>query len=129
VHTPPAIQIKLDLVEVDVWVLRHFIVDKEVHENICSWIPDLVSSRAMVSQYYKTIDLYWHIKALMGKVMVERNEAHKEILLQIDDVQLQIKLVDHKLNLLVVKIVGLDFSKLDYSQPQVLVVDGHLLLI
>jgi hypothetical protein len=51
---------------------------------------------------------------LMGKVLVERNEAHQEILLQLDDVHLQVKLVDHKLNLLAEKVVGLNFTNLNY---------------
>jgi hypothetical protein len=37
---------------------------------------------------------------LMGHVLVEHHEAHQEILLQLDDVQLQVKLIDHKLNLM-----------------------------
>jgi hypothetical protein len=56
---------------------------------------------------------------LMGRVLVERHEAHQEILLQLDDVQLQIKLVDHKINLLADKLVGLDLTNLDFPQPQV----------
>jgi hypothetical protein len=55
----------------------------------------------------------------MGKVLVERSEAHQEKLFQIDDVQLQVKLVDHKLNLLEDKLDGLDFTNLYYPQIRV----------
>lgn len=115
--------------EADAQVLRHFIEDEAVNENICPWIPDTLSSRTRESQYFKTVDLYWHLKTLMGKVLVERNEAHQRILLQLDDVQLQIKLVDHKINLLAEKLDGMDFTKLAFVQPQVPIVDDHAPLV
>jgi hypothetical protein len=31
----------------------------------------------------KIVDLYWHMKSLMGKVLVERNKAYNEIMLQL----------------------------------------------
>jgi hypothetical protein len=62
---------------------------------------------------------------LMGKVLVDRNEAHHEILFELDYMQLQLKLVDHKLNLLAHKLVGMYFTNLDYPQPQVLIVEEH----
>jgi hypothetical protein len=65
------------------------------------------------------------MKKIMDNVLVERHEARHEILLQLDDVQLQVNLMDHKINLLAEKVVGLDLSKLDYPQPQVLVGDDH----
>lgn len=46
------------------------------------------------------MDLYWQIKTMMGKVLVERNEDYNEILLQLDDMQLQIKDVDYKVSVL-----------------------------
>jgi hypothetical protein len=59
----------------------------------------------------KTIDIYYHMKMLMGHALVERHEGYQEILLKIDDVQKQIKLVDYKLNLIVSKLVGLDLPQ------------------
>jgi hypothetical protein len=54
----------------------------------------------------------------MGKFLVERNESHQEILLLLDDVQMQLRVMDHKINMLTDKVVGLDFSNLDLPQPQ-----------
>jgi hypothetical protein len=34
----------------------------------------------------------------MGKVLVERNEAHQEILLQLDDIQQQLQEMDRKID-------------------------------
>jgi hypothetical protein len=62
---------------------------------------------------------------LMGRALIEINEAHEEVLLHLDDMKLQIKLVDHKINLLEKRIVDLDLSNLDYPQAQVHVVDEH----
>jgi hypothetical protein len=62
---------------------------------------------------------------IMDKTLLKRNEVHKEILLQLNDVKLQINLLGHKVNLLAEKYVGLDFSNLDYPQPQVLVANDH----
>jgi len=49
------------------------------------------------------------MKSLMGKVLVEKNEAY----------QLKIMLVNHKLIFLTKKLTELDFSKLNVAQPQV----------
>jgi hypothetical protein len=67
------------------------------------------------------------MKTLMGKVLVESNKTYNEIILQLDDVQLKIKLVDHKINFFTKKLTGLDFIRLNFSQPQVPVVDDHVL--
>jgi hypothetical protein len=55
----------------------------------------------------------------MGRVLLDHHEARQEVLLQLDDVQLQVKLVDHKLNLIIDKLPDMDLSNLDYAQPQV----------
>jgi hypothetical protein len=56
------------------------------------------------------------MKSLMGKVLTERNEACNKIMLQLDDMQLHIRGVDHKVSLL----AGLDFLAVNDDQPQVL---------
>ena len=48
-HTPPKVQAKLDLAEVDAWVLWHFIDNEVVDDNIGSWIPDLGTYRAQAT--------------------------------------------------------------------------------
>jgi hypothetical protein len=35
-------------------------------------------------KYHQTIDLYWHMKTLLGKVMTERNMAYNKILMQME---------------------------------------------
>jgi hypothetical protein len=117
VHTPPKIHIEIDLAKAYVRVLKCFISDEEVNEDVCAWIPDLGSSWAKESKYYRTNDLYWHMEMLMGRVLIERNEAHQEVVLELDDLQLQITLVDHKINLLAERISILHFYELDNPQP------------
>jgi hypothetical protein len=115
----------MDAVEADVRVLRKFISDDEVKETTNSWVPDTGFVRGRSSQYLKTVDIYWHLKTLMGRVLLDHHEARQEVLLQLDDMQLQVKLVDHKLNLIADKLVGMDLSNLDYAQPQVPVTAGQ----
>ena len=43
-------------------------------------------------------------------MLVERNIAHNETLMQMEYIQLKIKVVDHKITLLVEKAVGLDVN-------------------
>lgn len=56
-----------------------------------SWILDAGSSRAQDIKYWKTVDLYWHIKTIVGKMMEDMDEAHKDILLQLNEVMLQLR--------------------------------------
>lgn len=58
------------------------------------------TSRTRETKYNKTVDLYWQMKTMMGKVLVEKNESYNEILIQLDDMQLQIKEVDYKVSVL-----------------------------
>jgi hypothetical protein len=51
----------------------------------------------------------------MGRVLLNHHEACQEVLLQLDDMQLQVKLVDHKLNLIADKLASIDMSNLDFA--------------
>jgi len=42
-----------------------------------------------------TINLYRHIKALLGRVVLDKNDAGKEILLVLHDIVLQLKDMKH----------------------------------
>ena len=44
------------------------------------------------------IDLCWHLKSLLGKVLIEKNEAWEEILLQLDEIQVLSRSMDYKLS-------------------------------
>jgi hypothetical protein len=89
-HTPPHIRVELDLAEVDARVLRRFIDHAAVDEEIGQWIPDPGSYREHATLYTKTVDLYWLLKTMMGKVLVEWNKAHEEIFLQLDEMRMEI---------------------------------------
>jgi hypothetical protein len=55
------------------------------------------------------MDLYWLLKTMMGKVLVERNEAHEEIFLQLDEMQMEILSLSRKIDRLLnsnVDVVG-----------------------
>jgi hypothetical protein len=115
----------MDMAEVDVRVLWKFISDNEVKESTSLWVPNTGSFRGRSSQYLKTVDIYWHLKTLMGRVMLDHYEARQKVLLQLNEAQLQIKLVGHKLNLVANKMTDMDLSNLDYAQPQVPAIAGR----
>jgi hypothetical protein len=47
------------------------------------------------------MDIYWILKKLMGKVLVERNEAHPKIL-HMDGIQIKLQEMYHNID----KIIG-----------------------
>jgi hypothetical protein len=60
----------------------------EVHVEVRDWVSDVGSSRACHTKYLRTVDLYYHLKMLLGKVLQDREDAHDIILLQLDEVHL-----------------------------------------
>lgn len=67
IHTPPEIREELKIMEADVHLERFSTLDMDIDAKITSWIPNTRSSRSLETKYYHTIDLYWHVKALLGK--------------------------------------------------------------
>jgi len=43
------------------------------------------------------IDIFWSMKSLLGKVLLDRNDAKDNILLVLNDIQLQLKDMDAQL--------------------------------
>jgi hypothetical protein len=58
---------------------RCFVSDDEVLDSVTSWILDTGNTRSRVSQYLKTVDIYWHMKLLLGHVLVDRKDDKNEI--------------------------------------------------
>lgn len=67
--------------------------DGDMDRDMQSWVPEIGSARTQDTKYYKLIDLYRHMKTLMGHALIERNQAHNEILLQLDEIQVQLKTI------------------------------------
>jgi hypothetical protein len=65
------------------------------------------------------MDIYWILKTLMGKVLVERNEAHQEIFLQLDDIQRQLQEMDQKIDKIVGKEEEMVGEGMEHPQQQV----------
>jgi hypothetical protein len=89
-HTPPHIQVELDIAEDDARVLCLFVDHAIIDEEIGQWIPNYGSYRERATLYTKTFNLYWILNRMMRKVLVERNEAHEEIFLQLDEMWMEI---------------------------------------
>lgn len=56
----------------------------DIDAELTDWIPDTGSSKSQKTNYYHTIDLYWHVKALLGKVMADRQAGNNEISLRLE---------------------------------------------
>jgi hypothetical protein len=65
----------MDLAEDDVHVLMNFISVDEVKETTRSWVPDIGSVHGRFTQYLKTVDIYSHLKTLLGRFLLEYHEA------------------------------------------------------
>jgi hypothetical protein len=89
-HTPPNIQENINLLEADIRVLCRFVSDEEVQEKTQSWIPNTGNTRSHVSHYMRTIELYWHMKLLLGRAMMDRKDDKEETLLQLNKIQAQL---------------------------------------
>jgi hypothetical protein len=63
----------------------------------------------------RTIELYLHMKILLGKAMMDKKDDKEEIMLHLDEIQAQLHLQDLKMNLLAKKIVGMDLSTLSLN--------------
>ena len=75
-YIPQDIHAKLEILEVDIRFDCNLVLDEEVDAEFCQWILDTLSSHSRDTKYNKTIDLYWHMKTLLIKMLVERNIAH-----------------------------------------------------
>lgn len=118
IHTPK-IRTELELVEADVWLDQILVQNEEIDAELSPWIPDTGTSHSKETKYHRTIDLYWHMKTLLGKVMTERNTTYSEILLQMEYLQLQTRAMDQKSTLLAKRAVDLDLNEPREDNQQV----------
>jgi hypothetical protein len=59
------------------------------------------------------------MKSLLGRALADIKDDKEEIMLQLDEMQSQIRLLDHKMNLLARKIVGIDLEAVATPPTQV----------
>jgi hypothetical protein len=62
--------------------------DSEVVETTIHWVPDVGHTRGRETRYWKTIELYWHIKTFMGQMLQTREDAQNMVQLQLDGLPL-----------------------------------------
>jgi hypothetical protein len=71
----PRFQYHVEEVEAVVQQERTMNKEHEVAVVTICWIPDVGTTRARDTKYWKTIELYWHIKNLLGQILQTREEA------------------------------------------------------
>lgn len=59
------------------------ILDSKVLEGIVAWIPHTSNTRGQQNHYLHTVNLYWHIKLLLGKMLVDKREAQDNLVLML----------------------------------------------
>lgn len=52
-----------------------------------NWVIDIRHSRGHFNYYMQVVDLYWHSQTLLGMVLINRNEAQGDILLQLEEIE------------------------------------------
>jgi hypothetical protein len=60
--------------------------------------------------YTKIVDLYWLLKTMMRKAVLEWNEAHEDIFLNMNEIQMEILCLRRKDHLLSVNADGVGLS-------------------
>jgi hypothetical protein len=69
----------LETLEADIRLERISTSDSEIDAEMTAWIPDIGSSQSREAKYYKTIYLYWHVKALLGNIMTNKHATHNKL--------------------------------------------------
>lgn len=62
--------------------------DSDVLVEVEDWVLDLGTPRDHHNQYLHTLDLHWHIKNLLRKVLFDCTETRDEILLDMEELHL-----------------------------------------
>jgi hypothetical protein len=65
------------------------------------------------------------MKLLLGRVLMDRKDDKDKVLLQLDEIQAQLRLQDLKMNLLAKKLMGLDLSTITLANTQVTPDEGQ----
>jgi hypothetical protein len=81
----------LEEVEAKIQLEHTLTIDKEVDEATTSWVSYVGNTRARETKYWKTIELYWHIKTLLGQMLQMREDTQNTIQLQLDGLHLLLR--------------------------------------
>lgn len=96
---PPRFQDHVDEVELTVHRERTMTTGQEVVDSTIRWILDVGTTWARETRYWKTVELYWHIKNLLGQMLQIREEAQNTMQLQLDGLHLMMREVLSRLPL------------------------------
>jgi len=79
-------------------------------EKFNEWIQDPGNTRSHMVLFNISLDLYWTMKILLGKVLIKHGEAYNKLLLQMDSIKedlapltkmrLQLQVIEAKHNIL-----------------------------
>ena len=90
-QTPTCIQKEIAYTEEWVKIDQYCTQDEEIEMNMGPWVSYLGSSQNWDTKYYTIVTLYWQIKSLIGKVLLEFQEERNEMLLQKTEIQYHVR--------------------------------------
>jgi len=85
---PQHIHEQIEEVEADIQLERTLNPTQEVNEGIIIWVPGIGSLCRHESKYLRTMELYSHLKILLGQMLQTREEAQNTIQIQQDEFHL-----------------------------------------
>jgi hypothetical protein len=59
----------LEEAEATIHLERTMTIDQELADTTIHWNPNVETTRARETKYWNTMELYWHIKILLGQML------------------------------------------------------------
>lgn len=61
------------------------------------WIPNIKHMRGQCNQYMQTVDLYWKMKILSRRMILDHHESHLDALQSLEQLHKHLRNLDHKM--------------------------------
>jgi len=84
--TSEVVKEEIEMAELKIQGEKELVLESQRIEEFENWILDPESTRGWLSLFNHSVDLYWFVKALLGKTLIERGEAYSDILRKLEKV-------------------------------------------
>jgi hypothetical protein len=98
--TPPAMRDVVEAMATEVRRTRQRTRESNFDANMLRWIPNMSSTNARETKYCCIVELYWHMKALLGRTITENKATFNDLCMQIEFLQLQIQALVKKITIM-----------------------------
>ena len=66
-------------------------IKEDIKDKMCPWVQYVDATRSMEMKYFKSVSLYWQMKSLSRKYLMERKNGHQELIFHLDEAKDKIK--------------------------------------